>query len=49
MRFMSTLFLAPSMKHHGVSESDLMPGLQISNRKLTGEALFREHTRALSW
>jgi sulfur relay (sulfurtransferase) complex TusBCD TusD component (DsrE family) len=46
----ATVLVAPlSMKHHGVSESDLMPGLQISNRKLTGEALFREHTRTLSW
>lgn len=37
------------MKHHGVSEIDLLPGLQVSNRKLSGEALFQANTRALSW
>lgn len=46
----ATIMVAPlSMKHHGVSESELLPGLQISNRQRTGEALFREHTRTLSW
>lgn len=38
-----------SMRHHGVSEADLLPGLQVGNRQLTGEALFRSGTRTLSW
>jgi len=37
------------MKHYGVSESDLLPGLQVSNRKLSGEALFRANTRSMTW
>lgn len=46
----ATVLVAPlSMQHHGVSAADLLPGLQISNRKLSGDALFRDHTRALSW
>lgn len=43
------LVCAPCMKHHGVAETDLLPGLQLSNRKLIGEALFRGNTRSLGW
>jgi sulfur relay (sulfurtransferase) complex TusBCD TusD component (DsrE family) len=43
------LVCPPCMKHHGVAEADLLPGLQVSNRKLAGEALFGGNTRALSW
>jgi predicted peroxiredoxin len=43
------LIAPPSMKHYGVREDDLLPGVQLSNRKLSGEALFRGTTRALSW
>lgn len=46
----AVVLIAPlSMKHYGVREDDLLPGVQISNRKLSGEALFRGATRALSW
>lgn len=37
------------MKHHGVAEADLLPGLQVSNRKLSGDALFRDNTKSLTW
>ncbi len=37
------------MKHYGVAEADLLPGLQVSNRKLSGDALFRDNTRSISW
>ncbi len=37
------------MKHYGVAETDLLPGLQISNRKLSGEALFRDNTKSMTW
>lgn len=44
------VLIAPlSMKHHGVAEADLLPGLRVSNRKLSGDALFGINTRALSW
>lgn len=50
MRQGAVVLIAPlSMKHYGVREDDLLPGVQISNRKLSGEALFRGTTRALSW
>jgi sulfur relay (sulfurtransferase) complex TusBCD TusD component (DsrE family) len=37
------------MKHYGVAEADLLPGLQPSNRTLSGEALFRANTRSMTW
>jgi sulfur relay (sulfurtransferase) complex TusBCD TusD component (DsrE family) len=37
------------MKHYGVAEADLLPGLQVSNRKLSGDALFRDNTKSMSW
>lgn len=37
------------MKHYGVSESDLLDGLQVGNPKLTGDALFAPDTRTLTW
>jgi len=43
------LVCQPCMKHHGVAEADLLPGLQLSTRQLVGDALFRGNTRALSW
>ena len=46
----AVVLIAPlSLKHYGVREDDLLPGVQISHRKLSGEALFRDTTRALSW
>lgn len=37
------------IKHYGVAEVDLLPGLQLSNRKLSGDALFSGNTRSLTW
>jgi sulfur relay (sulfurtransferase) complex TusBCD TusD component (DsrE family) len=37
------------MKHYGVKESDLLPGLKVGNPDLTGGALFKDNTRTLSW
>ncbi len=37
------------MKHYGVKESDLLPGLKIGNPELTGSALFKDHTKTLAW
>ena len=37
------------MKHYGVAEADLLPGIRVGNPELTGEALFREGTRTLTW
>ncbi|MEA3394427.1 MAG: DsrE family protein [Pseudomonadota bacterium] len=46
----AVVLVCPScLQHHGVAEVDLLPGLQLSNRQLSGDALFRGNTRALSW
>lgn len=37
------------MKHYGVKESDLLPGLKVGNPELTGSALFNDNTKALTW
>lgn len=37
------------MKHYGVGEGDLIEGAQVGNPQLTGNALFREGTRTLTW
>lgn len=37
------------MKHYGVKESDLLPGLKVGNPDLTGGVLFKDNTRTLSW
>lgn len=37
------------MKHYGVAETDLLPGLEIGNPEMTGAALFADGARALSW
>ena len=37
------------MKHYGVAQTDLIPGAQVGNPELTGNALFRDDTRTLTW
>ena len=37
------------MKHYGVKEADLLPGVQVGNPELTGGALFKDDTRTLTW
>lgn len=37
------------MKHYGVKVEDLIEGIQVGNPDLTGEALFQENTRTLTW
>jgi sulfur relay (sulfurtransferase) complex TusBCD TusD component (DsrE family) len=37
------------MKHYGVKEADLMPGLKVGNPELTGGALFKDNTKTMSW
>ena len=37
------------MAHYGVREADLMPGVKVGNPALTGEALFRDGGKALTW
>jgi sulfur relay (sulfurtransferase) complex TusBCD TusD component (DsrE family) len=37
------------MKHYGIKEADLLPGLKVSNPELSGGALFKDNTKALTW
>ena len=43
------LICAMCMKHYGVAEADLLPGLKIGSPEVTGAALFRSDTRTLTW
>jgi predicted peroxiredoxin len=37
------------MKHYGVRESDMLPGIKVGNPELTGGALFRDNGKTLTW
>jgi len=37
------------MKHYGVSESDLLPGIRTGSPEVTGAALFRDGTKTMTW
>jgi len=37
------------MQHYGVKQADLLPGIQIGNPELTGNALFKDDTKTLTW
>ena len=37
------------MKHYGVAEGDLLPGLQVGSPEMTGQALFQDGTKTLTW
>jgi sulfur relay (sulfurtransferase) complex TusBCD TusD component (DsrE family) len=37
------------MKHYGVEQSELLPGVKIGNPALTGDALFKDNTKTLTW
>jgi predicted peroxiredoxin len=37
------------MKQFGIKESDLLPGFKVGNPELTGDALFKDDTKTISW
>jgi sulfur relay (sulfurtransferase) complex TusBCD TusD component (DsrE family) len=37
------------MKHYGVQEADLLPGIKTGNPDLTGGQLFKDNTKTLTW
>lgn len=46
----ATVLVCPMcMAHYGVQEADLLPGLKVSSPESTGQALFRDGARTLSW
>jgi len=46
----ATVLVCPMcMKHFGVKDSELVPGLKVGNPELTGNALFQDNTKTLTW
>jgi len=46
----ASVILCPMcMKHYGVKEEDVLPGIKIGNPELTGGLLFKDDTRTLTW
>lgn len=46
----ATVLICPMcMKHYGVSEADLIEGIEVGKPESTGAALFREGTKTLTW
>ena len=46
----ATVIICPMcMKHYGVAEVDLIPGLKVGNPDLTGGALFQDNAKSLTW
>lgn len=45
-----TVIMCPlCLKHYGFSEADLLPGIKMGGAKVTGEALFKDGTKTMSW
>lgn len=46
----ATVIVCPMcMKHYGVKESDLIPGVQLGDLDRTGHLLFKDDTQTLTW
>jgi hypothetical protein len=44
------VIICPScLKNSGYTEADLIPGIKIGSPKLTGDALFKDGTKTMSW
>jgi sulfur relay (sulfurtransferase) complex TusBCD TusD component (DsrE family) len=37
------------LRHYGLTESDLLPGVKMGSPKVTGDALFKDGTKTMSW
>lgn len=46
----ATVLICPMcMKHYGVAESDLLPGIKVGSPEATGAALFKDGAKSLTW
>ncbi len=45
----AVLICTMCMKYYGVKEADLLPGIKVGGSDLTGEALFKDNTKSISW
>ena len=37
------------LRQYGFTESDLLPGIKMGSHKVTGDALFKDGTKTMSW
>ncbi|MBU3637394.1 DsrE family protein [Polynucleobacter sp. es-MAR-4] len=45
-----TVIMCPMcLKHYGFTEADLLPGIKMGGAKVTGEALFKDNTKTMTW
>lgn len=45
-----TVIMCPlCLKYYGFSEADLLPGIKMGGAKVTGEALFKDNTKTMTW
>ena len=45
-----TVIMCPlCLKHYGFTEADLLPGIKMGGAKVTGEALFKDNTKTMTW
>ncbi len=46
----ATVLICPMcMKHYGISQGDLLPGIKVGSPEVTGGALFKDGSRTLTW
>jgi sulfur relay (sulfurtransferase) complex TusBCD TusD component (DsrE family) len=46
----ATVLICPMcMEHYGVKEADVLPGVKVGNPQVTGDALFKDNTKTLTW
>lgn len=46
----ATVLICPMcMKHYGVAQGDLLPGIKVGSPEVTGGALFKDGSRTLTW
>jgi sulfur relay (sulfurtransferase) complex TusBCD TusD component (DsrE family) len=45
----TVLICGMCMKHYGVAQSDLLPGIKVGSPEMTGAALFKDGARTLTW
>ena len=37
------------LKHYGLTPNDLLPGVKMGSPKVTGDALFKDGTKTMTW
>jgi sulfur relay (sulfurtransferase) complex TusBCD TusD component (DsrE family) len=45
----SVIMCPMCLRHFGFSEADLIPGIKMGGPKITGDTLFKDGTKTLSW